>query len=259
MDLIASLPDGTDSLEFDQTRQEYRGAILQNLQQGSTVEYGIPMAHLEGARQRSEYLPFNPTNRFSLEMQSIRYEEEQVQRIRSFMNSDSVRRAGGLTEEQTLQLTTQVEGLRTQEARGLSTLANGMEDYLPPMQANRPASFSRYDSLTLASLRFGQRAPWVRAYGAFNGIQEQAQTDFANSFGAGSIEPFSRNAGLDNARAGDSHAMNRAADAMQRAADALQNIAGGRQGSPNRPGAAAGSLNQTLNMHSIPPQNTGYN
>jgi hypothetical protein len=253
---IESLPDGKDSMEYAQARAQFRDAQRTEFDQSNMISFGIPMAHLEGALQRSDYLPFNPTNRFGLEMRSIRYEEEQVGRLKNFMGMR--RRAGNLSEREELELTGEIEGLRTQETRSLSTLANGMEDYLPGMNANRPASFARFDSMTLASLRFGRRAPWVRAYGAFNGIAEQQQTDFANSFGAGSIEPFSRMGALDNAH-GSSSAMNRAADAMEKAATALQNIAGGRSGSGSRPGEAAGRLNETLSTNAVPPRNTGFN
>ena len=196
---IAALPNGEDSLEYAQQFASYRAAGKARFDQEQTIRYSVPMAHIQGALNRSEVLPFNPSNRYGLEMKSLAMNEREVKKMQLFMNA---RRASGkLSEDEELELTTKIEGLKTAEAQSVARLSDGLDDRLPGLSAGRPSSFGRFDSFQLAAMALGRQGSPIRRYGALNGAQRQMQEDFTLSFNAGNTGPYDRHMGMDNAGA----------------------------------------------------------
>lgn len=252
LDDMALLPDGMDSLAYARQSVKLRNAIRDEFDQESLVEFDIPRARLEGALDRSRLLPFDPSNRFGLEMQLVAQDQRQVGRLESYLQQR--RESGQLSEREEWDLTRQIERLKTEEARGIGTLQNGLDDQLPALSAGRPAAFGRFDSFELAAMRLWMRGSPRRAYGAINGAQQQMQDDFALSWEGGDLNSHGSAQHADMVGAG----MGRLVDALNRLADAILQ-GGGRSGSPLHPGESANRAGGLLNANGLPPRPGGWN
>ena len=261
MGVIASLPGGTDSEAYAEAASHKRDAGRLAYDQGQIGEYDIPMSHIEGERARAAYMPFSPTNSISRELRSIGINRRREGSLRSYMAQR--RSSGQLSEREELDLTQQIEGAETEVARGIGSLARGMEDYLPAMSVNRPAGFSRYDSNALAAMHLNLRGSPIRAYGSFNGSHKAMQENWQNGFGAGDTIPFARMGNLDNGGGNSGAAMGRLADSLDRLNSTLSQGGGGggRSGSSMRPGEAGSGLAAWLQMHpnAVPSATTRFN
>lgn len=197
MDQIAGLPGGTDSLAYGEMRQRYRGALMTGYRQQDIVGFDIPMTRAQGMLDRMNLLPFNPgaTMTASLFMGGMANRQAGIleQRI------ETMRRAGNLSEEDELRLTSQAEQYRTMGASAIANVNEGFLNRLPAMSAGRPAFFGRYNSMQLAAAAV-QGTP-VRAFGALNGRQLRDQDDFYTSVG-GVPAPWSRTQSFNNGGGG---------------------------------------------------------
>ena len=250
LDALSRLPGGTDSPVYLETQAKLRAAERTAFDQQGIREFDLPRAHLQGALERLDLLPFNPTDRYRLEMQRLGLDAQQVGRLSNFL---AQRRASGeLSEREELEITERMEGLKTDEVRAVSTLSTGIEDRLPALSANRPAAFLRTDSFQLAALRLARQGSPNGAYGAINGAQLQMQNAWASSLPTGDYGASGYPAARDGA------GMERLADAINRLTEAILH-GGGRSGSPLHPGEATGGLNGLLQSARLNARPGGYN
>lgn len=232
---IASLPDGRSSRAYAEAAAAARDAGRMRFEQEGVAAFGIPMAHLQGERERLNVLPFSPGNRFANDLRTIALDNREINRLRGYMNQR--RKAGELSEEEELSLTQRIEGLETSKAYGVASLSSGMENRLPGLQAGRGRTFSQWNSVQLAQMALWRVHSPVRDFGAINGQQMQEQNDWLAGFNVRGVGPRSRTQGM-NAGGDD-----RLASAMNRLADVIERgMTSGRIGSMTRAGEAAGAL-----------------
>jgi hypothetical protein len=229
---LASLPGGTDSIAFAEKYAEERGLRSSQFSQSSIMQFGLRDVQLQGQQQRQQYLPFAPGNIFATSLSIISNNQQQIGRLSSYLQQ------GDLSENERLQRTQQLEGLRTENARNIGVLSEGFENRLPALAAGRPGFFGRYNSTQGAAINLGAIGSPVRAFGAMGGRQAAGQQAFVDAFDvSGSIGPYSRTSGMNNASATNMAPTNEILMQILRA----MNGGGNGKGAGNRPSEAYGN------------------
>jgi hypothetical protein len=189
------LPEGGESEAYLTLRQQYRAALTQGFQEQDIEAYGIPMTRLEGRRAREQYLPYGPGRSFALALEAIARRREYQGTLSA--RYATLKSAGLLSETDELRMVQQNEEILTANARDIYLLTEGVLDRLPALSAGTPASFRRYNTLTLAAYNLWSVRHPARSAGAISGAQQSYQDAFVTSFGMGPMTPFTRTQALN--------------------------------------------------------------
>lgn len=239
--LYDSLPGGRDSLVRAETNARRREALLQSYEEADITGYGIPQAHLSGARARAELLPFSPSNRFALDLRQIELSGRQANVLQQRM--ESLRKSGDLSEAEELRLTQRIESLHTMEAAGVAGLTEGYENRLPAYAAGRPNFFAWLSSNTLAAMRMNELGLPIRSFGAVNGRQMADQETFARSLYSGDVGPRSRTQAMN--------ADPSVVDLLARILSAIERGGESGKGAFTRRNEEVGSMHAHLSRHDL--------
>lgn len=194
---ISSLPGGSDSMAFAEARNAYAGALTTAGQQSDITNFGITGVQLQGQMTRMQMMPYAPSRAFELSGRQIQNNMGQIGALRSRMNT--MRSAGYLSEETELAMTSQIEGLRNQNAQDFAYLSEGRENMIPGLVAGRRRTTGSYDSANLAAFAYARGGVPFRNAGAVNGRQLGMQNAYSDmiGLGEGDIFPRSRSQGMN--------------------------------------------------------------
>lgn len=187
-DTIASIPGGDKSLTYAQLGEQKRMAGFQRDREQDIMSYDMPMAALEGAEQRRQFLPNMPGYGLKLSMERLSMRSPYIaQRQKRY----AAQVAGGqLTEEEQLQQFQQIQSLQTEQAHDIGMLAEGGANRMLAFSGGRPSFFSRMDSIGLARTAFARSGSPQIGSGANNGAQLKYQNDFFRQFASPGFDPL---------------------------------------------------------------------
>ena len=191
---IALLPGGRSSLAYAEANASRRAARAERYGQ-EDLPFNLRMAAFENDQARAAYLPYSPAFIPRRAVEMIETLDRQIGVESARYNHDMA--AGDMTEADQLRRFRQIEGLRTDRARDIGTLAKGGEDRMLALSSNRPEFFARMDSERLAqTMLFRTGNGWNRMHGAKNGQQLAMQQSWLKEAGGDDMEhtlaPFSR-------------------------------------------------------------------
>jgi hypothetical protein len=199
---VSALPGGSESLTASRIRQQIRESTLEEYRASDITGFEIPSARLQGARDRANLLPYNPSNVFGLDAATIALDRRQEAILGNRM--DSLRRSGNLSEDEELRLTRQQEALHTDEFARLREITEGRENLIPGLSAGRPRLVGQFTSDQAEALSFANGRVPYRFAGAVNGAdlarQDRAAADLGLS--PSDLRPGSRTQEMNSGSGG---------------------------------------------------------